>query len=78
MPTRLPPIESKRLYQQISELLLRSIDDGTFAGGSYLPPERKLADQLKVIVGVAALLLAAFAGRWKLVDGAALRPPIEI
>jgi len=49
MPTRLPPIESKRLYQQISELLLRSIDDGTFAGGSYLPPERKLADQLKVV-----------------------------
>jgi len=48
MPTRLPPIESKRLYQQISELLLRSIDDGTFAVGSYLPPERELADQLKV------------------------------
>jgi DNA-binding FadR family transcriptional regulator len=46
--TRLPPIASKRLYQQISELLRQSIIDGTFAVGSYLPPERELAEQLRV------------------------------
>jgi DNA-binding FadR family transcriptional regulator len=45
---RLPPIASKRLYQQISDLLRQSIDDGTFAVGSYLPPERELAEQLRV------------------------------
>ncbi|MCW5644408.1 MAG: FadR family transcriptional regulator [Rhodoferax sp.] len=46
--TRLPPIAPKRLYQQISELLRQSIDDGTFAVGSFLPPERELAEQLRV------------------------------
>jgi len=46
--TRLPPIASKRLYQQISELLRQSIIDGTFAVGSYLPAERELAEQLRV------------------------------
>lgn len=46
--TRLLPIATKRLYQQISELLRQSIDNGTFAVGSFLPPERELAEQLRV------------------------------
>jgi len=45
---RLPPIETKRLYQHIAGVLLESMDSGRFGVGSYLPPERELADQLGV------------------------------
>ena len=45
---RLPPIETKRLYQHIAGVLRESMDSGRFGIGSYLPPERELADQLGV------------------------------
>jgi DNA-binding FadR family transcriptional regulator len=45
---RLPPIETKRLYQHIAGVLRESMDSGRFGVGSYLPPERELADQLGV------------------------------
>jgi len=48
MSQRLPPIETKRLYQQIAGVLRESMDSGRFAVGSYLPPERELAEQLGV------------------------------
>jgi DNA-binding FadR family transcriptional regulator len=48
MNERLPSIEPKRLYQQIAAVLRRSIDDGKFAIGTLLPPERELAEQLGV------------------------------
>lgn len=48
MSQRLPPIETKRLYQQIAGVLRESIDSGRFGVGSYLPPERELAEQLGV------------------------------
>ena len=44
----LSPLTPKRLYQQIATLLSQSIDDGKFPVGSYLPPERDLAEQLRV------------------------------
>lgn len=48
MTQRLRPIETKRLYQHIAGVLRQSIDDGQFRVGSYLPPERDLAEQLGV------------------------------
>lgn len=48
MVGRLPQIETKRLYQQIAGLIRTHIDQGEFAVGSYLPPERELAQQLGV------------------------------
>ncbi|QNM98804.1 FadR/GntR family transcriptional regulator [Chitinimonas koreensis] len=48
MVGRLPQIEPKRLYRQIAGLIRTHIDQGEFAIGSYLPPERELAQQLGV------------------------------
>ncbi|MBB5189805.1 DNA-binding FadR family transcriptional regulator [Silvimonas terrae] len=48
MTNRLPQIESRRLYRQIAELILRHIDSGQFPPGSLLPAERELAEQLGV------------------------------
>lgn len=48
MKQRLAPIETKRLYQHIAGVLRESIQSGRFAVGSYLPPERELAEQLGV------------------------------
>lgn len=48
MKQRLAPIETKRLYQQIAGVLRESIQSGRFSVGSYLPPERELAEQLGV------------------------------
>lgn len=41
-------IEPRRLYRQIADQLRALIDDGEFAPGSRLPPERDLATQLGV------------------------------
>jgi DNA-binding FadR family transcriptional regulator len=45
---RLPQLESTRLYRRIAELLETRIDQGLFPAGTFLPPERELADQLAV------------------------------
>lgn len=45
---RLPQLESTRLYRRIAELLEIRIDQGLFPAGTFLPPERELADQLAV------------------------------
>jgi DNA-binding FadR family transcriptional regulator len=45
---RLPQLESTRLYRRIAELLETRIDQGLFPAGTFLPPERELADQLVV------------------------------
>ncbi len=44
----LPQIESRRLYRQIAEVIEKHIDAGEFPPGSFLPPERELAQQLGV------------------------------
>lgn len=41
-------IQSRRLYQQIADQLRNMIDSGEFPPGSYLPPERELAQQFGV------------------------------
>lgn len=41
-------IQSRRLYQQIADQLRRLIDSGEYPPGSYLPPERELAQQFGV------------------------------
>ena len=46
--TRLPQLESTRLYRRIAELLETRIDQGLFPAGTFLPPERELAEQLAV------------------------------
>jgi DNA-binding FadR family transcriptional regulator len=46
--TKLTPIEPRRLYRHIAEAIARHIDEGQFAPGSLLPPERELAQQLGV------------------------------
>ena len=43
--TRLPQLESTRLYRRIAELLETRIDQGLFPAGTFLPPERELAEQ---------------------------------
>lgn len=45
---RIKPIAEPRLYQRIAGELSRLIDDGTFAPGARLPPERSLARSLAV------------------------------
>lgn len=45
---RLQPIEPRRLYRHIAEVIARHIDTGEFPPGSLLPPERELAQQLGV------------------------------
>jgi len=40
--TRLPQLESTRLYRRIAELLETRIDQGLFPAGTFLPPEREL------------------------------------
>ena len=45
---RLPQLESTRLYRRIAELLETRIDQGLFPAGTFLPPERELAEQLAV------------------------------
>lgn len=44
----LPTLKVKRLYRQISELLIQKIKDGEFKAGDSLPSERDLAQQLGV------------------------------
>src|SRR6478735_6292395 len=45
---RLPQLGSTRLYRRIAELLETRIDQGLFPAGTFLPPERELAEQLVV------------------------------
>ncbi|WP_280151261.1 FadR/GntR family transcriptional regulator [Piscinibacter sp. XHJ-5] len=45
---RLQPIEPRRLYRHIAEVIARHIDAGEFPPGTLLPPERELAQQLGV------------------------------
>ncbi|MCA8272698.1 FadR family transcriptional regulator [Burkholderia sp. AU30280] len=42
------PIQNRRLYQQIADKLSAMIASGDFPPGSYLPPERELAEQFGV------------------------------
>ncbi|MDS0859413.1 FadR family transcriptional regulator [Burkholderia pseudomultivorans] len=42
------PIQNRRLYQQIADKLTAMIESGDFPPGSYLPPERELAEQFGV------------------------------
>ncbi|KIP14630.1 GntR family transcriptional regulator [Burkholderia ubonensis] len=42
------PIQNRRLYQQIADRLSSMIASGDFPPGSYLPPERELAEQFGV------------------------------
>ncbi|MGN4107690.1 FadR/GntR family transcriptional regulator [Burkholderia gladioli] len=42
------PIQNRRLYQQIADKLGALIEAGDFPPGSYLPPERELAEQFGV------------------------------
>ncbi len=77
---RLPPIATKRLYQRISDVLRQSIDSGAFAIGSFLPPERDLAEQLGVSRTSVreALIALEVAGRVSVRVGAGvevLQPP---
>jgi DNA-binding FadR family transcriptional regulator len=46
--TRLPQVESIRLYRQIASLLSDKIEDGVFPIGTLLPAERDLAQQFGV------------------------------
>lgn len=48
LSTRLPHLESSRLYRRIAELLETRIDQGLFPTGTFLPSERELAEQLGV------------------------------
>jgi DNA-binding FadR family transcriptional regulator len=41
-------VEPRRLYRQIADQLGRLIDDGEYRAGERLPPERTLAETLKV------------------------------
>lgn len=45
---KLPKLETQRLYRRIAELLETRIYQGLFPAGSFLPPERELAEQLSV------------------------------
>ncbi|HDR9154835.1 GntR family transcriptional regulator [Burkholderia vietnamiensis] len=42
------PIQNRRLYQQIADKLSAMIESGDFPPGSYLPPERELAERFGV------------------------------
>jgi DNA-binding FadR family transcriptional regulator len=44
----LEAVEARRLYRQVADQLRSLIDSGEYAVGSRLPPERELAEQLKV------------------------------
>ncbi|WP_197086987.1 FadR/GntR family transcriptional regulator [Bradyrhizobium sp. LTSPM299] len=44
----LPVLQSQRLYKQIAEILEERIRSGAVPPGSYLPPERDLAAQMRV------------------------------
>ena len=48
MALQFKPVESRRLYQQIADQIRDLIDQGGFAAGTRLPPERDLAQQLGV------------------------------
>ena len=48
MLDQLVHVDDRRLYQQIADRLRALIDDGSFAVGSRLPPERELAATLGV------------------------------
>lgn len=48
MTQPLSPLQPRRLYQQIAQVLVQAIDSGRFPPGSCLPPERELAEQLGV------------------------------
>jgi len=42
----LPVLKTERLYRQIANAIVESIQRGEFAPGAALPPERELAKQL--------------------------------
>src|SRR3954453_9765204 len=44
----LEAVEARRLYRQVADQLRSLIDSGEYAGGTRLPTERELAEQLKV------------------------------
>ncbi|HAT24786.1 MAG TPA: GntR family transcriptional regulator, partial [Pantoea septica] len=44
----LPVLKTERLYRQIANAIVESIQRGEFAPGAALPPERELARQLGV------------------------------
>src|SRR6185437_15530981 len=46
MPLR--PITTKRLYLQIADQLAQAMRDGEYPAGTSLPPERALAERLRV------------------------------
>jgi GntR family transcriptional repressor for pyruvate dehydrogenase complex len=48
MPPQLKHVEPRRLYQQIADQIRELIQQGGFEGGTRLPPERDLAQQLGV------------------------------
>jgi GntR family transcriptional repressor for pyruvate dehydrogenase complex len=45
---QLKPVDNRRLYQRIADQIRALIDEGKFADGERLPPERDLAQQLGV------------------------------
>lgn len=48
MPSHPKPVDPRRLYQQVADQIRAVIDQGGFAPGTRLPPERELALQLGV------------------------------
>lgn len=46
--SKLPAIETKRLYRHIADVLVKHIDAGEFPPGTTLPAERELAAQMHV------------------------------
>jgi GntR family transcriptional regulator, transcriptional repressor for pyruvate dehydrogenase complex len=79
MPMSIEPIQNRRLYQQIADKLGALIESGDFPPGSYLPPERELAEQFGVSRTSVreALIALEVSGRVsvRVGDGARVRPP---
>jgi len=48
MPQLIKPVETRRLYQRVADLIRGVINSGGFPVGSRLPPERDFALQLRV------------------------------
>ncbi|HAB75174.1 MULTISPECIES: FadR/GntR family transcriptional regulator [Pantoea] len=61
----LPVLKTERLYRQIANAIVESIQRGEFAPGAALPPERELAKQLGVSrSSVREALIALEMTRW--------------